>query len=162
MDKAILKALNDQVNREAESAYYYLSMAAYFDNTSYTGFASWMKAQHAEEIEHMTKIYNFIYSRGGQVKFETLKALNGNWKKPIDVFQEGLKHEQEITQAINSLMDLAHSKKDYATISFLNWFVDEQVEEEASFNDILSQFEMIGDNRAGLLMLDRQLGNRVK
>lgn len=156
----ILKTLNKQINEELYSSYLYLSMSTYFSSLNYDGFAKWMRLQSKEEYEHGMKIYDYILQRDGKVvlsKIETPKAL---WKSPLEVFQETLKHEQHISACINNIVDLATQEKDHATSQFFQWYVAEQVEEEANASNILEKMKMVGDNKSGLFMLDRELGHR--
>jgi ferritin len=154
------KALNDQINAELFSAYAYLSMSAYFEGNDFTGFASWMNAQAQEEVAHAMKIYKFIIDRGGQVKLAAIDGPPVEWDSPLAVFEAGYKHEQHVTSLIHKLVALAIEENDYATKNMMDWFVDEQVEEEASASEIVQQLKLIGDNGHGLLMLDRELGQR--
>ncbi len=160
LSKKIEKALNTQINAEFYSAYLYLSMSAYLQDISLTGFANWMRAQYEEEEFHALKMYDYLLERGGQVKLETVKAPPHQWKNIIDVFEEVLKHEQEVTRSINALMTLAIEEHDHATANFLQWFVDEQVEEEATVSDILAQLKLVGGQGSGLFMLDREAAQR--
>ncbi len=156
----ILKILNKQINEELYSSYLYLSMSTYFSSLNYDGFAKWMRLQSQEENEHGMKIYDYILQRDGKIvlsKIETPKAL---WKSPLEVFQETLKHEQHISACINNIVDLATQEKDHATTQFFQWFVAEQVEEEANASNILEKMKMVGDNKSGLFMLDREMGHR--
>ena len=156
----ILKILNKQINEELYSSYLYLSMSTYFSSLNYDGFAKWMRLQSQEENEHGMKIYDYILQRDGKVvlsKIETPKAL---WKSPLEVFQETLKPEQHISACINNIVDVATQEKDHATTQFFQWFVAEQVEEEANASNILEKMKMVGDNKSGLFMLDRELGHR--
>jgi ferritin len=157
----IQKALNDQMNLEMNSSYLYLSMAAYFECENFNGFANWMKIQSGEEYGHAMKIYSYINQRNGRVNLMKIDAPKSEWKDSIEVFSETLKHEQKVTQEINKLVELTLTEKDYATQAFLQWFVTEQVEEEATAINILDKIKMIGDNRNGLFLLDRELGMRA-
>ncbi|MGD2095768.1 MAG: ferritin [Phycisphaerales bacterium] len=155
------EALNEQVNAEMYSAYMYLSMEAYFKSHNLNGLASWMRAQAQEEMTHAMKIYDFINERGGKV---TLKAIEGpptEWKSPLAVFEAVYAHEQKVTGLINGLVDLAIKEKDHATNTFLQWFVNEQVEEEASADEVVQQLKMMKDAPGGMFMLNRELGQRV-
>ena len=161
ISKKIEDALNGQVTAEFYSSYIYLSRSAYFDSIDLKGFSSWMIAQAQEEILHGMKIYSFIQERGGKV---TLKQIDGpatEWQSPLDAFQVALKHEEYVTSLINGLVDLAIEERDHATKNFLDWFVDEQVEEEATAGEVVQQLKMVGDDGRGLLMLDREKGQRV-
>lgn len=159
--KKMEKALNEQVNAEMYSAYLYLSMESYFKSLNLKGFANWMRVQTQEEMVHAMKIYDFIYDRGGKV---TLKAIDGpptTWDSPLAVFEAVLKHEQKVTSLIHGLVDLAITEKDHAANSFLQWFVTEQVEEEASADEAVQQLKMMEKAPGGMFMLDRELGQRV-
>lgn len=156
----ILKVLNKQINEELYSSYLYLSMSTYFSSLNFDGFAKWMRMQSAEEYGHGMKIYDYVLQRNGKVvltKIETPKAV---WKSPLEVFQETLKHEQHISASINNIVNLAIQEKDHATSQFFQWFIGEQVEEEANASNILEKMKMVGDNKSGLFMLDREFGQR--
>ena len=155
----MLEALNKQINEELYSSYLYLSMSAWFDNIGLKGFANWMKVQSKEELEHAMKFYNYIISRGGKVCLHEIKAPPHEWQSPLHAFEETLKHEKHITECINKLVELAEEEKDRATFNMLQWFVDEQVEEEANDEEIIAKLKMIeGSN--GIFMLDNQLAQR--
>jgi len=161
LSKKMEKALNEQVNAELYSAYLYLSMEAYFKSLNLNGFANWMRVQTQEEITHAMKIYEFIDERGGRI---ILKAINGpqtKWDSPLDVFKAVYEHEQKVTGLINDLVNLATEEKDHATNSFLQWFVNEQVEEESSADQLVQQLKMMENAPGGMFMLDRELGQRV-
>ncbi|HEM56448.1 MAG: ferritin [Thermodesulfobacterium geofontis] len=154
------RALNEQLKWEIYSGYLYLSMAAYFENLGLQGFSQWMKAQSAEEIMHAMKFYKFIFERDGKVVLQEIPAPPKEWKNPEEVFEFAYKHEQEVTGRINNLMSLAKKLEDYATENFLQWFVEEQVEEEASFKEILSKLRLIKNDPQGLFYLDKELSQR--
>ena len=126
------KALNDQINAELYSAYLYLSMAAYFEDTNLPGMAGWMKAQAQEEVGHAMKFYGYVFDRDSKVELKAIDGPKTKWASPLAAFEDAYKHEQKVTGLIHKLVDLANKEKDHATRSFLNWFVDEQVEEDAS------------------------------
>jgi ferritin len=153
-------ALNKQINEELASAYIYLSMAAYCESINLPGFAHWMRAQTNEEMEHAMKFYNFVHSRGGRVVLEAIEKPPVEFDGPTSVFEKTLAHEQYISSCIHDLYSMAVEEKDYASLSTLQWFIDEQVEEEESATAILELLKMIGDKGQGLVMLDRQLGAR--
>jgi len=155
------KALNTHLNEELYSSYLYLSMAAYFEARNLKGFANWMRLQSAEEQLHGMKFFNFILQKGGKVNLAQIGAPKVDWKSIPEVFTDTLKHEQKITGLINKLVEVAMTEKDFATNNFLQWFVTEQVEEEANVEEIIQKIEMIGDNKSGLYMLDNELGARV-
>ena len=154
------EALNDQINAEMYSAYLYLSMAAYFEDINFPGMAGWMKAQAQEEMGHAMKFYGYIFNRDRKVELKAIEAPQTRWDSPLAAFEASLKHEQYITGRINKLVVLAIANSDHATRSFLNWFVDEQVEEESSVNDAVQRLKSVGDSKPGLFMLDRELGGR--
>ncbi|MCB9207456.1 MAG: ferritin [Ignavibacteriales bacterium] len=161
VSKKIEDALNDQLNKEMFSSYLYLSMAAYFDNINLGGMSKWMKMQSEEEYLHSMKFYDFILRLGGKVKLGAMEAPQTKWKAPKDVFEDSLKHEQFISKSIHKLMDLAIEESHHPTKSFLQWFVDEQVEEEDNVQQIVENFNLIADDKSGLFMLDRELGART-
>ena len=161
LDEKMKKALTDQVNEEFYSAYLYLSMSAYFSKIGLKGFANWMMVQYKEEVDHGMKMFNYILSRGEEVKLQAIKEPPSEWESPLQVFEETLKHEQHITERINYLIDIAEEVKDRATYNFLQWFIDEQVEEEENDREIIDRLRFIGDNGNGLFMLDRDLGTRT-
>lgn len=160
IDKEIQDALCDQVNAEMASAYLYLGMSAHFADENFGGFAHWMRLQAKEELGHAMKIYDFIQERGGSVTLQPIAAPKGTWKTARAVFEATYAHEQKVTGLINALVALAKSKKDYATEIFLQWFVSEQVEEEAHAFEIVQQLKMIGDQMGPLFMLNQALGKR--
>jgi len=161
MDKNIEQAFNDQINAEYHSSYLYLSMAAYFEAESYPGMASWMRVQTQEELFHAMKFFDFVAERGGRVKLTAIEGPEIEWKSPLDAFQAAYKHEQYITGRINNLVGIAREAKDFAADNFLQWFVGEQVEEEATVDKIVQDLKRAGDNAQILLMLDRELAARV-
>jgi len=156
----IQDAINKQINEELYSAYIYLSMSGYFEDQDLPGFAQWMYAQYQEEVEHAMRFHRYLMERGGRLHLHAVKEPPHEWNSPLDAFQTALEHEQYITGCINDLVDLAESKQDRATFNMLQWYVDEQVEEEASTGDIVAKLERVGDSGNGLLMLDRELGQR--
>lgn len=166
MHNKIQQALNDQINLEIYSAYFYLGAAAYFDTQGLNGFAHWMKAQYQEEFQHMNKLYEYVYSRCGEVILQEVKKPPQDFPSPRAVFEATLRHEKQVTKKIEKLYELAFAQKDYATQSFLKWFIDEQVEEEQNVLDILEQFKLAGIegnlSGPGLFILNKELGGRGK
>ncbi len=160
LSKTMEEALNRQVNREFYSAYLYLAMSAYFESTSLKGFARWMRAQAKEERVHGEKIYEYILSRGGRITLGEIEAPKAKWTSAGKVFEEVYAHEQKVTGMIHNLVDLAIREKDHATFEMLQWFVKEQVEEEASAADVLAQIKMLGDVVGHLFWLDHEMGKR--
>ncbi len=161
ISKKMEEALNAQVNAELYSAYLYLSMESYFQSLNLNGFANWMRVQTQEEVSHAMKIYDFINERGGRALLKGIDAPPTEWNSPLAVFKAAYDHEQKVTGLINGLVDLAIKEKDHATNSFLQWFVNEQVEEEASADEIVQQLKMMEKAPGGMFMLDRELGQRV-
>lgn len=160
MNQELEKALNEQLKWESYSGYLYLSMAAYFDDLGLEGFSHWMKAQTAEEFMHAMKFYKFINERDGRVKLEEIPAPPSSWESPEKVFEFAYLHEKEVTRRIHNLMSLAKKLEDYPIENFLQWFVEEQVEEENSFKTILNKLRLIKDNPQGLFYLDKELATR--
>ena len=160
LSKSMEDALNKQINAELYSAYLYLSMAAYFDSISLDGFSHWMKLQAKEETEHAYKIYGYVYERGGAVILEAINKPPTKWDSPLAVFEDAYKHEQKVSEMINNLVAMAREEKDYATENFLQWFVEEQVEEEADADEVVQKLRMVKDSRNGLFMMDGKLGQR--
>ena len=154
------KALNEQVNFELSSAYLYLAMAAQFEAENLPGFAHWMKVQYQEETGHAMKLFGYLADRGGRVTLNAIAKPAAEFGKPLDVFKAVLAHERKVTAAINTLYELALSEKDYATQSQLQWFINEQVEEEKTAENIIRQLEAFADKAHLLLMLDHRLGER--
>jgi ferritin len=161
INKKVETALNEQVNAEIYSSYLYLSMSSYFDSINLSGFAQWMKAQALEEMVHGMKIYDYILERGGRVLLTAIAAPPTEWADPVVAFAATLEHEQKVTGLINNLVDIAIVEKDHATNIFLQWFVSEQVEEEASVGAVLQKLEMVGGQGHGLFMMDRELSSRA-
>lgn len=161
ISEKMTEELNEQVNREMYSAYLYMSMSAYCNSIGLKGFANWFMVQYHEEMVHAMKLYEYILRQGGRVHLKLLAEPPVDFSSPLDMFEKTLEHERFITRSINERMDLAISERDHATQIFLQWYVNEQVEEEENDNDIIAQLKLIGDNPQGLLMLDRELAARV-
>ncbi|KAB1443728.1 ferritin [Pseudodesulfovibrio senegalensis] len=160
LSEKMQNAINDQVNFEIFSAHIYLSMVAYFEEQGLSGFAKWMRAQYQEEIFHAMKMFDYVLEAGGSAKLGTIDAPPLQWESPLAAFENALEHEQIVTGRINALMELAQEEKDHATQIFLQWFVSEQVEEEASVGEVVGKLRLAGDGGA-LFMLDRDLSARV-
>jgi ferritin len=154
------KALNEQLNLELASAYAYLGMAAYFANTPFTGFARWMHLQYKEELEHAEKFFEYIADRGGKVVIQSIPEPKSEYSAAKEVFEASLGHEQKVSASICKIYEAAQGEKDYPTLSFLKWFLDEQVEEEKSVGEMLARLQFIGDNHNGLFQLDRMAAQR--
>ena len=159
-NKKVQDKMNLQIKYELESAYIYLSMAAYFDSITLPGMAHWMKLQAQEEVAHAMKFYTFINDRGGRVELQSIDQPPVEFESPLDIFMRALAHEQKITGNINDLYALAIEEKDYPSQLLLQWFIDEQVEEESNAGDIVEILKRIGDEGHALLMLDKELGQR--
>lgn len=162
MDKKLLEEMNLQINKEIYSGYLYLAIAAYFEDQNLGGFAHWMRLQAEEELEHGMKFFDFLVDRGERVELLEIEKPESDFGSPAEVFTKVLEHEQYVTSRINLLYELAQNEKDYATQVFLNWFVDEQVEEEKNASEILGYLEKVGDSGNALLMLDQRLKSRGK
>lgn len=161
LKEKVLNAINDQINAEFHSAYLYLSMAAWFEDKGLSGFANWMKVQYQEETSHAVKFFNYVIERNGKVVLSPIAAVETEFKDIVEVFEKTLVHEEMVTDRINKIMDIAISESDHATRSFLNWFIDEQVEEEANVNEILDTLRLINGQGNGVFMLDREMKQRV-
>ena len=161
LNEKIQASLNKQLNAELYSSYLYLSMSAYFQSINLPGFATWMRVQAQEELVHGMKFYDFINERGGRVTLQPVEGPPTEWSSPLDVFENTYKHEQKVTGLINDLVNLAVGERDHATNIFLQWFVTEQVEEEASADEVVQRLKLMGDDGGGLFMLDREMGQRV-
>jgi ferritin len=160
LGKKMQDAINDQIKEELFSSYIYLSMAAYFESVDLPGFAHWMRVQSREELDHALKFFDFVNERGGRVELKALDQPPVEYSGPIAVMEKTLEHEQYITSRIHDLYSLAVEEKDYASFSTLQWFVDEQVEEEETAGGILELLKAVGDKGQGLIMVDRKLAAR--
>ena len=156
----VLEALNRQVNAELYSAYLYLSSSAYLQSQNLKGMAKWMEVQAKEEVGHAMKFYGFIHDRGGRVSLAAIDAPKKEWDAPAAVFEEAYKHECKVTGLINQLVELTHNEKDHASGVFLQWFVSEQVEEEAQVLEIVEKMKLMREWPGAVLMLDKELGQR--
>lgn len=161
INKEVYTVLNEQINKELYSAYLYLSMSAYFSDLGLLGFASWMRVQFQEEQAHGMFIYDFLINRGEKVVLTAIDAPKTTWDSPLQVMEEVLKHEEYVTGLINNIVFVAETHKDRATMSYMNWFVDEQVEEESNAHDIISKLKLIGEDKSALYLLDKDLATRV-
>ncbi|MBQ8168953.1 ferritin [bacterium] len=155
------KAFNEQINKELYSAYLYLSMQAYFERLNLTGFVNWMSVQVQEENAHAMGMYNYLLERGGKIELLAIDKPQIDWASPLDVFRQVLEHEEYVTSRINELMDVADEVKDRAALSFLDWYVKEQVEEESNVGGVLAKLELIGEDKHALLLLDQELATRT-
>lgn len=158
LNKSIQDALNKQINSELYAAHLYLSMAAYFDAQDLPGIANWLKNHSTHEVAHAMRIFNFTAKRNGRVALTGISNPQVDFKSPEDAFQKALDLEIEVTQMIHDLFTLSHDSKEYGTQNMLNWFLEEQVEEEDTFRRILEMIKAAGDNAWHMKTLDRQLG----
>ncbi|MBK6682235.1 MAG: ferritin [Ignavibacteriales bacterium] len=155
------KALNEQINKEIFSSYLYLSLAAYYETLNLSGFAAYFKVQANEEYAHAMKIYDHVHTRGGKVELEAIAKPQVEWAGALDGLKAAFEHEQFISKSIFSLVDLANELKDHSTNTFLNWFVEEQIEEEESALAVVTKLEMIGESKNSLYLFDRDMGKRA-
>ena len=160
LGKAVEDAMNEQIKNELFSAYQYLSMAALCEAENLPGFAHWMRAQTREETEHAMKFYDFILDRNGRVVLQGIDGPLVEFGSPLEVFEKALEHERRVTAMINDLYGLAARENDYASQTFLQWFVTEQGEEEKNAGDVVETLRMVGDKSEALFLLDRELGQR--
>lgn len=154
-------AINEQINAEQYSALLYLSMSAWFSDKGLPGFANWMYVQYQEELTHANKFFNYLNERSGKVTLKAIAQMPTEWEGIIEVVEATLAHEQHVTELINNIVDVAIQEKDHATQSFLQWYVDEQVEEEANVTEILDTLKLINGQGNGIFMLDRELRGRT-
>ena len=160
LSRTVQEAMNEQIKNEFYSAYQYLSMAAHCESVNLPGFARWMRMQAREEVEHAMKFYDFILDRGGRVLLQAMDQPVVDFGSPLEVFERALEHERKVTAMINDIYGLAVRENDYASQTFLQWFVTEQVEEEKNAGDVVQTLNMIGDSTEALFLLDRELGQR--
>jgi len=160
LSETMQNAFNNQINAEMFSSNLYLSMAAYFESLNLPGFATWLEVQAKEEMGHAMKFYKYINERRGRAWIRGVESPQGMWNTPLEVFEHVLKHEQHVTSLVNKLVEMATLEKDIASQVFLQWFVNEQVEEEKNADEIVQRLKMIGSSMSGLLMLDHHVGKR--
>jgi ferritin len=158
--KTVEEAINKQITREMYSANLYLSMASYYHSINLNGFANWMRVQFKEEMDHAMKFFDYIVSRGGVPQIGTIDQAPVKWDSPLATFEMAYEHEQKVTNWINELADIALSEHDHATSIFLQWFITEQIEEEANTSEITEKLKLMGDAKGGLFMLDSELKQR--
>ena len=156
----MVAAINDQIKAEFDSAYIYLAMSAYFEDSGLEGMAHWMKKQYKEEVEHAEKFIDYLYERGARVIIPEIAKAKESYADALDAFKTAYAHEQYVTSRIYKLVDLATSEKDYATLSMLKWYVDEQMEEEDNTGGIVSKLEFLGSDKHGTYIVDRELAAR--
>jgi ferritin len=161
ISQKLQNAINEQINSEFYAAHLYLSMAAFCDTRSLGGFSHWLKLQYSEELSHAMKLFDFITDRGGRVVLQAIRQPPVEFESVATVMRMALEHEQQVTASIDGLYELALEERDYSAHVLLEWFVDEQVEEEKSLTEIIDHLEMIGNDGTGLLLLDSRLGART-
>ncbi len=160
VDKKMEDAINKQINEELYSAYLYLSMSAWFDSIGLKGFSNWMMVQYKEEMDHAMKFYQYLQSQGATIKLMAIEEPPHEWNSPLHAFEETLKHEQHITKCINELVDLSDELKDRATYNVLQWFINEQVEEEENDREIIDKLKLVEGSKHGIFMIDKDLASR--
>jgi ferritin len=161
LSKTMNTALNEQIKWELYSGYLYLAMSAHLNHIGLSGFSTWMRFQALEELLHAMKFYDFVNERGGSVELLAVDAPPSEWKSPLELFEQTLEHEQQVTRRINALVDTAMAERDHATNIFLQWFVTEQVEEEDNVGDIVNKLKLVGNGGEGLFMLDKEMALRT-
>lgn len=161
INKKVEEVLNNQVNAEFWSAYLYLSMSAWCESNGLKGFANWMRVQFQEETTHALKIYDYVLSRSGEIKLQPIAAVQTSWDSPLHLFEETYQHECKVTEMIARCYEVAVEEKDHATSNMLQWFVDEQTEEESNALEIIAQLKIVGEKGDGLFFLDKELALRV-
>lgn len=156
----MIQVLNEQLNKEFYSAYKYLGMSAFASSKGFNGVASWFFTQYQEENAHGLKLYRYLDDQGAQIDLKAIKAVSSEYSSIMDAFQKALAHERVMTESLNDLSDQALTAKDHATYNLLQWYVLEQVEEEAIFGEIIDKLNIVGDNGPGLYSIDKELGSR--
>ena len=161
LKSTIIDALNSQINKEIWSSYLYLSMASHFESENLKGFAHWMNLQVQEELAHAMKFYKYVLDRGGKIVLMDIKAPSNKWDSPLQVFETVYAHEQTVTKSIEDLMALAKKENDFATEGLLQWFIQEQIEEESNASEIVMRLKQVKNSSNGLFMYDQILSSRV-
>ena len=161
VSEKILNLLNDQIKKELHSAYVYLGIEAYLTDLGLKGMANWFRVQTQEELDHALKFFNYVSEVGGLAQLGTIDAVATTYETPLEAMKAALEHERYITREIYKIVDAAVDEKDHKTISFLKWFVDEQVEEEANAEDNVKNLQLEKDSPNGLFMIDREMATRV-
>ena len=152
--------INLQINKEFYSAYLYLAMSAFFDEIGLFGFANWTKVQAKEEVDHGMILFDYIIERDGKVKLEQIEAPDNDFQNPLQVFEKILEHEKFVTESINCVAQMSDDECDLATRHFINWYISEQVEEEANARDIIDRLKLFGDDCTSLYLMDKEMGGR--
>jgi len=160
INEKIQQAVNDQIEAEIQSAYQYLALSAWFTEHNLPGFSHWMMLQWQEELGHAMKLYHFLHARNGSVQLHELDAPRSEFSSALSVFERVLEGEQLITKRINTLYELALKEKDYPLQMMLQWFINEQVEEEAMVTSVIDRLKMVGTEGAAIFLMDRELSQR--
>ena len=161
LSEKLEKSLNDQITFEFYSSYTYLAMSAFCESSDLSGFANFFRVQAKEELDHAMKLYDYVFQKGGKVILGEIEQPKKEYDSMVDIFETGLSHERIVTNRIYDITDIATEEREHATISFLKWFIDEQVEEENNFNSLLKKVKRCENNSAALYMLDDELANRT-
>lgn len=161
VSKELEVAINKQINAELWSGYLYLSMSVHFAHKGLPGFASWFKVQFKEEQDHAHKLMNYLIAKGNKVELQPIEKVETSWNSLLDAFVSTLEHERVVTSLINNLVAIARKENDYATENMLQWFVNEQVEEEETAQGLVDALKLIGDNGFGIYTMDKELGSRT-
>ncbi|MFH1877679.1 MAG: ferritin [Candidatus Omnitrophota bacterium] len=161
ISKKMLESINEQINKELYSAYFYAGMASYAFSGGLKGMANWFTVQTQEELSHARKFYNYVNDQGERVRLKAIDEPPQDFTSPLDLFEKTLEHEKKVTASINNLVTLAKKENDHATEIFLQWFVSEQVEEESSAAEVMQQLKLVGKEGNGLFMIDKELGLRI-
>jgi ferritin len=162
ISNAMAQRLNGQVNKEFYSAYFYMSMSAHSESENLKGIAAWFMAKYDEEMAHAMKIYRYLHDQGARIELEAVDKPPSQYEGVLDMFEKTLAHEQDVTASFNDLVDAALTEKDHATNIFLQWFVTEQIEEEATVKDIIGRIKLVGERGEGLFMVDNELAGLAK
>ncbi len=160
ISKNLEKALVEQLNKEFHSAYIYLGMSAYSSKEGFNGASSWFLIQYREEVAHGMKLFKYLEDQNAEISLPDIKSVKVEYKSLLDVFKKSLSHEQSMTKNLNNLSDIAMKEKDHATYNLLQWYVTEQVEEEATVSEIIDHIKLVGDNGYGLYTIDKELASR--
>ncbi|MDJ0765173.1 MAG: ferritin [Myxococcota bacterium] len=160
LSKRMEKAINEQINAEIFSAYLYYAMTSYFESMTLNGFAHWLRIQALEELTHAQKFVSYLNDRGARVHLSALEGPDNEWDSPLAAFEAVYEHEQKVTGLINKLMELAQQESDFATVNFLQWFIGEQVEEEAAADEMVQKLKLVDKTEGGLFLLDQEVNNR--
>lgn len=161
ISEKIEKAINEQIKEEFYSSYLYLAMSAWLSERSLNGFANWMYVQYQEEISHAIKFFKYLIERGGKVELQEIAKPKNDFESVLAIYQQALEHEKFVTSRINNMVDIAREVKDNATLNMLQWFVDEQVEEEANASELVDRLELVSSSKSALFMLDKELAGRT-